>query len=249
MEIIKKKYSGPRINSVEPTELKKFAKAILFRIHTITGWKIPDDPIYLNTIVSEFQQYLTEQCSDLTTEEFVYAVRTFGLNVESWGNSINISLVNKPIQIYREKRAAVSDRERELLERSEMPQKTIEASKTVDWSEVWENLKIRAKNGELNNPFVIIPAALFDWIQNEGISTFTEEDKKTALKNARLQWISEIVESAKINPLTPEDKTLLQQLRDGAYVKNNPQLLASLIVKAKISLVKEVIYSEIVEEE
>ena len=103
------KYAARPIKDLPAAELPKYAKALIFRIHTISGWNVPDDDFFLNALVSEFTKLLTESYKDLNVEEIAYAVRNYGLEVKDWGKNMNLSLIDKPIAEYRRVRQCLSE--------------------------------------------------------------------------------------------------------------------------------------------
>jgi hypothetical protein len=105
------KYQSKRIGQFSPEELHNHTMALLFRIHTITGWKLPDDEFFLNTLVSEFEKFLSERYPDLNPDEITYAFRNYGTTVKDWGKSMNLSLIDEPIQKYLSVRKCLSDME------------------------------------------------------------------------------------------------------------------------------------------
>jgi hypothetical protein len=111
------KYQSKRISQFSPEELHNYTMALLFRIHTITGWKLPDDEFFLNTLVSEFEKFLQERYPDLNPDEITYSFRNYGTTVKDWGKSMNLSLIDEPIQKYLSVRRCLSDME----ERKEVP--------------------------------------------------------------------------------------------------------------------------------
>lgn len=188
--ILKAKYILPRFPDMPAVDLPRHAKGLLFRIHTITGWKLPEDDLFLNTLVSEFSKYLVEQCADLNPEEVSYAVRNHALEVKDWGKSMNLSLIDEPIRSYRERRCAVSEFE-------EARKKALDASKTkelpageCDWSEQWEQIKEGAKNGKIDNVIILTP--VYDWLEREGLLDLDRDEKIQALRECREEYIREL---------------------------------------------------------
>lgn len=105
------KYTAKPIKDLSVDELPKHAKALILRIHTVTGWNVPDDTFFLNTLVSEFSKLLAESYKDLNVEEIAYAVRNYGLDIKDWGKNMNLSLIDKPISEYRRVRQCLSEAE------------------------------------------------------------------------------------------------------------------------------------------
>jgi hypothetical protein len=89
-------------------EIRKWAKAILVKIHVITGWVIPEDEGYMNILMDQFEKKLSESYSNVNADEIEYAFRTFGTTVKDWGKSMNLSLIDEVMIPYLEQRATVS---------------------------------------------------------------------------------------------------------------------------------------------
>lgn len=105
------KYSAKPIKDMPVDELEKQAKALIIRIHTISGWDVPNDKYYLNILTSEFSKMLAESYKDLNIEEITYAVRNYAMDINSWGKNMNLSLIDKPISEYRRVRQCLSEAE------------------------------------------------------------------------------------------------------------------------------------------
>lgn len=103
------KYAAKPIRDVPADQLAKEAKALIGRIHVISGWNVPDDKYFLQILTNEFTKLLAESYKDLNVEEIAYAVRNYGLDVKDWGKNMNLSLIDKPISEYRRVRQCLSE--------------------------------------------------------------------------------------------------------------------------------------------
>ena len=187
--ILSVKYRLPRISETSAIDIPRHAKGLLFRLHTITGWKLPEDDLFLNTLVSEFTQYLVEKCGDLNPEEISYAFRHYALDVQDWGKSMNISLIDKPLQEYRERRRQVSifeEARKNAVKDAEF--KALPAGE-CDWSDQWEKIKEEAKIGTIDSMIILTP--VFDWLERTGKIKLPREEKISLMKECREALIRE----------------------------------------------------------
>lgn len=111
MVLLSTKYKSKRFGELSENDVMLHANALVARISIITGWVIPDDEFYLNTLISEFVKFLTEKYHDLNPDEIAYAFRTYGTTVKDWGKSMNLSLIDEPIRKYLSVRACLSEME------------------------------------------------------------------------------------------------------------------------------------------
>lgn len=240
-KVLEVKYSMPRINALPAADVPLHAKAVLIRIHAITGWVIPEDELIYNTLVSEFQNYLTEQCSDMNIDEVSYAVRTYGLQVKDWGKNMNLSLIDQPIAMYRAKRAELS----ELEERAARPKIDAPAAPTEgDWSECWEDVKLAAKAGTMHR--MIIPVAVYDWLVRTGKLTLTPDEKKELYKQAIQSFIHKCTDEMAMRRLQPDDRADMRRLGEADWELKYPDLQVRMANLAKIHAVKELAMTEVI---
>jgi hypothetical protein len=246
---LKLKYILPRISDTPAIDVGRHAKGLLFRLHTITGWKLPDDEYFLNTLVSEFTQYLVEKCGDLNPEEIAHAFRHYSLGIQDWGKSMNLSLIDEPIREYRIRRRELS----ELEERLSMQQKAVKSGEltaaTCDWSKEWEELKEKAKNGQIRNAVILTP--VYDWLVREGILTLSKEEKWDLVKVCKDQYLTQVKNQLNDMAGTPESKSAeANKLRDAAEKmeagawKKDVDIMARLITMSKVQAVRELAMTE-----
>jgi len=96
------------------TEVSLWSKALLIKIHVITGWVIPDSESMMNILVEQFEKHLAESFGMLNTEEIEYAFRSLGTTIEDWGKNMNLNLTDKVLLKYVEKRFNASEAERKV---------------------------------------------------------------------------------------------------------------------------------------
>jgi len=108
--MIQKKYAAPQICQMNAQELIVWPKALLLKIHIITGWVIPSGDL-LNILVDQFQKKLIEDYGNLNTEEIEYAFRKSGTVIKDWGKEMNLNLIDQVLIPYLQQRIEVSANE------------------------------------------------------------------------------------------------------------------------------------------
>lgn len=117
-QVISLKYQAQRFATFAPSFQQKHAKALLLKIHVITGWTIPEKE-FMNILVDQFTKKLVESYGQLNTEEIEYAFRRHGTTVEDWGKSMNLNLVDKVLIPYLQHRADLSEVEEKITAKPE----------------------------------------------------------------------------------------------------------------------------------
>lgn len=95
-------------------DVNKWAKALLIKIHVITGWVIPESAEFLNILIDQFQKKLVEDYPELNPDEIEYAFRSKGTVVEDWGKAMNLNLLDKVLIPYRNERFLLSRMEEQV---------------------------------------------------------------------------------------------------------------------------------------
>ncbi len=106
-QLLRIKYSGVLIGKMSEQQVAVTSGALLFKIHAITGWIIPQENV-LAIFVDQFTKKLIESYPNCNTDEIEYAFRTHGSAVKDWGKQMNLSLIDEVMGIYLERRLAVS---------------------------------------------------------------------------------------------------------------------------------------------
>lgn len=102
--MVELRYKAPMLQNVSENELKMWSKALLLKIHVITGWVIPDNEM-LNILLDQFEKKLVEDYADMNSEEIEYAFRRKGTSVKDWGKSMNLSLIDTVLLPYVSERS------------------------------------------------------------------------------------------------------------------------------------------------
>lgn len=239
------KYMLPRISETAAIDIPRHAKGLLFRLHTITGWKLPEDELFLNTLVSEFTQYLVERCGDLNPEEIAHAFRNYSLEVKDWGKSMNLSLIDEPIREYRIKRRELSAiEERAAISRGGAKNEELPPAE-CDWSKEWAKLLEMAKNGRIHNAVILTP--IYDWLDRTGVLKLSTGEKYELMNDCRGVFLSDLQAELAEGSMSPGERTLksalLKKLQSDDWIKD-PEIKARLISLSKIRAVRELAISE-----
>lgn len=229
------KYSGPRFSSIPDEDIQLHAMGLLIRLHAVTGWRIPEDEVILNTLVSEFSKFLAERFADLNPEEVAYAFRNYATGIKDWGKSMNLSLIEEPLQEYRNERRRLSELE-ERAKTSAIPSQL--PAGECDWSEQWESLKEQAKNGQIDEAIILTP--MYDWLVRQGLLTVDEDEKRWLIAECREEYAREL----KLAILEGNNlyDTLAILLRPDCL--QDPDIKARLVNMAKIKAVRQLALTE-----
>lgn len=235
-KVLAVKYSGQRIYQLNQIEFDAAIPAILLRINTITGWRVSTDADTVEVLQDEFKLYLNENQSDMTIDEILYAIRNYSLDIQDWGKSMNLSLINQPLSRYRARRAELSDLEERIKKQSREPQKVIEAPKEVDWSPLWSDIFIAAQEGKIATK--IIPVTIYDWLIQKNKLILSVDQRKEYYQRAKDIYKTDLLTRASLDQLSLDEKNHLH------YVKNDTELTNEatkniIVNRAKVMAVKE----------
>jgi hypothetical protein len=115
-QIIAMKYQSPQIGTMDPDTLRRHTKALLLKIHVITGWVI--EPELKDVLADQFRKHLIESYPNMNVDEIEFAFRKKGTVVKDWGKTFNLSLVDEVLIPYLEERKYASH---EIEERKKEP--------------------------------------------------------------------------------------------------------------------------------
>jgi hypothetical protein len=111
--VIELKYRSKQIGKMDFQELKAWSKALLLKVHVITGWTIPADEL-LTVLLDQFEKKLAEDYPNMNPDEIEYAFRSKGTVVEDWGKTMNLNLLDKILKPYLHERSYASQTEEKL---------------------------------------------------------------------------------------------------------------------------------------
>ncbi len=158
-------------------DVDTWAKALLVKIHTVTGWVIPTGNM-LTIIIDQFKKKLVEVYGSCNPDEIDYAFRTFGTGVKDWGKQMNLSLIAEVMSEYLIRRADVSKHEESIATR-EKAMKPVDRKEDLSDAAMaqWlEDIEKRVKAKEIQIDFM--PMMIFEWLKSKGI--LSDEDDKLA---------------------------------------------------------------------
>jgi uncharacterized protein YdiU (UPF0061 family) len=119
-KILSLKYSGKQFGQMQPAEVLMNGKALLLKIHVITGWTIPEKEL-LNILVDQFTKILCEKYDNLNVGEIEFAFRSKGTGIEDWGKAMNLNLLDKVLTPYLNDRYKISETERQIAYKKSNP--------------------------------------------------------------------------------------------------------------------------------
>lgn len=114
------KYCMKSFGQMTINEMKDWAEKLLIKIHIITGWQIPAEEIMF-VLVEQWQKKIFESYTALNPEEIEHAFRTNGTQVEDYGKSINLNLIDKVLMPYLNTRFKISEDERKVRDKENPP--------------------------------------------------------------------------------------------------------------------------------
>ncbi len=133
---------------------------MLFNIHVITGWLMPDNEAHKQVLYNQLEKKLMEDYSSLNMEEVEYAFRQNGTGIEDWGKVFNLNMLDKVLQPYLQKRAQV----REFTDKQRHHELSALPPSPTDWKELCELYYQRYLSGTYN--LLLWPEQLYDEFVN-----------------------------------------------------------------------------------
>lgn len=157
---------------MQPKEVEVSARALLIKMHVITGWVMSEDANLRNILLDQFCKKLVESYADTNADEFEYAIRTYGTVVKDWGKKMNLSLVDEVMSPYLTKRVELS----QIEEQKKTPRMLEEGKLSNITNQDWFNdTKSQVKNKKLTVEFV--PLELYEWAIKEQIINPSVQEK------------------------------------------------------------------------
>lgn len=103
--MIELKYKSAPIGKLE--NIESWGKALMVKIHIITGWVLPDQTL-ISIFIDQFTKKLLEEYAHLNVDEVEYAFRSTGTTVKDWGKSMNLALIDEVLRPYSAQRFEAS---------------------------------------------------------------------------------------------------------------------------------------------
>lgn len=113
-QLLAVKYEKPPIAKMTDDELILHTQGIMFKVHVITGWEIPDDEFYVSVLKDQLFKKLKEDYAHVSVSEIEYAFRTYGTSVKDWGKSMNLKLFDEVMNMYLTARKVINEYEERL---------------------------------------------------------------------------------------------------------------------------------------
>jgi len=165
---------------MDESERSKWAKALIAKIHVITGWTIPEDEL-LTILIDQFIKKIMEGYRNVNPDEFEFAFRSNGGGVKDWGKNMNLSLIDEVMAPYLSTRYDLSLQEEQhaklfpqIENKEDMSQEAM-----IDW---YNATAKKIKAGELTVDFV--PLMLYEFMDANGNITATKEQKYMYIQRA-----------------------------------------------------------------
>lgn len=93
VDVIEVGKKSPAFGRYGEIELLTEVALLIFKIHVITGWKLPDEDAYQKVLTEQMCKKVKEDYFMLNKDEIEYAFRKH--SVKDWGKSFNLSLVDE----------------------------------------------------------------------------------------------------------------------------------------------------------
>ena len=119
-KVIELKYVSKQIGTMNEVEVLTWAKALLLKIHVITGWVIPEDDNLLNILVDQFQKKMVESYGNVNPDEIEYAFRNNDA-VKDWGKNMNLNLIDEVMRPYLNRRFVLGMKEEQAKPPKQLP--------------------------------------------------------------------------------------------------------------------------------
>jgi hypothetical protein len=212
-------------------DVDTWAKSLLLKIHTITGWVIPTGNM-LTIIIDQFRKKLVEVYGSCNPDEIDYAFRTFGTGVKDWGKQMNLSLIAEVMSEYLTRRIDVSKHEESIATREK-------AMKPVDRKEdlsdasmkAWlEDIEKRVSAKEIQIDFM--PMMIFDWLCSVGILSADQDNLAPYIEKAavlrRRTLIKRFNENEKDRTAKKELSDFLDMIKQGYFTGSEITIVTNL---------------------
>lgn len=157
-------------------EQSLWAKALMLKIHVITGWVVPSGELQ-TVLVNQLGKHLIENYPDVNPDEVEFAFRKWGTTTKDWGKQMNLSLIDEVLLPYIILRGQVSELEANAKVPKTLPESTESLSDQAmaDWL---EETRRRKQSVEF------MPPQLYEWIVEKQMVSLTTQKKHEYLQIA-----------------------------------------------------------------
>lgn len=187
--MVELKYRSKRIGEMTISEISKWSKALLLKIHVITGWTVPNGSEIMNILVDQFEKKLIETFGELNPDEIEYAFRQKGTIVEDYGKSMNLNLLDKILLPYLNERFFISPVEENLATKPKQKIFTQEELDNTAREDAERQYQIFLKGNELRGLAINKPILEKDemLLGDENVLDFFKRRKENGAKNIYVQ--------------------------------------------------------------
>lgn len=156
-------------------EQSLWTKALLLKIHVITGWVVPTGDLQ-TLLINQLGKHLIENYPDVNPDEVEFAFRKWGTTTKDWGKQMNLSLIDEVLLPYIILRGQVSQLE-ESAKVGELPapQESMSDQAMAEWLEETKKRKMAVE---------FMPVQLYEWLVKKGTLQLTNEIKHDYLARA-----------------------------------------------------------------
>lgn len=116
---------------------------------------------------------------------------------------------------------------------AEEPQKSIENTGPVDWSEEWNKVKVMAREGEINSLY--LTDALYNWMDKQGLVTISVKEKWQMVYQAAIIYRMELQHE---NPIPNMEVKAKLDLLDNGKWKDDADIATRVWIMAKKECIK-----------
>lgn len=199
--LVRKHTGGAPFGSMDDTRLALEVKALIIRIHVVTGWIIPEEELGI-VLMDQLAKVLRENYGNANRGEIEAAFRQNSAQVQNWGRSFNLGLLQQVLEPYFTRRQTLSLlEEQKREEKGGLPGPSVADQELVDYNfEMW----CRYERLEF------IHARTYEALENARVLMLEEESKKRLMAEAARYLRSKVQEDpGYIDPRV--DKLGLQQ--------------------------------------
>lgn len=239
MDIIEAKYKSKRFFEMDFSELDRWTKALLLKIHSITGWVIPDNGMY-KILVDQFRKKIGESYFNCNPDEIEFAFRNYGTMVKDWGKNMNLSLIDEVMREYLERRFEVSRHEEQMADKSVLQMEYKEDLSDKAMMD-WYNSTHKKYTEDKDAKFEFLPLMIYDWLVNSGRINKANKEKNAYMKEAVL-YRNRMLENRLINENSLDNQKLAKEFKE--MMKNSKYSDSEFSILKGIS--KRMILSDVI---
>lgn len=231
---IYKAFTGAKIGNENKTILKQN----LVYVFTLIG--LTNFPNEIEEAV--LLDYLYDQYSGLSVNEFKQAFKMAAAGKldcdTAHYQNFSPAYVSKILNAYFVKAREV----RRLTERTETKQEPHKIEIKCDWSEVWQDLKEKAKNTVFEK--LIFPVVIYDWLEEKGEMKLSVDEKIDLFDSAFFEYRANLHRRVAIGKCNVQECHEYEKIKDLDHttLKKGSELHSKIVVEAKRLAIKKLLY-------